>query len=139
MSFILPELVIETIIRDGIKLIRDSIDTDDDQIEKVFESLKGVHLNTYYGQSEVDKIKQIIKNNIYIIQGYALGDVKSPYVAINLVTNAENNQQALLDDFADIEETVIEPSTIVTTFDCDTYLPFISYLTRRFYFFFLTN
>lgn len=124
MPFIMPELVVESILRDGLRIIKDTIDTPDDLIEEIFGDLRSNHLNEYFGDSEINKIKRLIKEHtLYISQGYPLTDVKLPLININLQNTSEAEQYAAHDDFIGEEDTEIEDIIIVPEFTADNYNP----------------
>ena len=100
MSFKLTELILEATLRDGLSMIRNSINTSRDIIEDIFADLKQPWLITYFGQNEINKIKDAILNKeISIVQGYSLADLKEPTIAINLSSNRELEDHAGFDDY----------------------------------------
>ncbi len=122
MPFKLTELVIESVIRDGLKLIKDSINTDTDIIEDVFGEMLEPHLETYFGQKEINFIKDTILNDtIYVSQGYSLSDVKTPLISINLASNTESEQYAAFEDYLQEVDTPITPAEIVPAFNATSY------------------
>ena len=123
MGFILTELIVETILRDGLEKIRESIGTADDAIDIIFSEMTQPYLNYYYGQAEINKIKTLIKAPIEISQGYPLSDIKVPYIGINLQSANESQPLALIADYAGFEETSITPETLIGPFDADSYNP----------------
>ena len=121
MAFIPSELVLESVILDGLTLIRNSIDTDDDKIEEIFAELSSAHLNKYYGDAEINKIKSLVKENIYVTQSYPLGDEKIPLIVINGQNESEDESMEYFEDFAGEEDTPISPAVIVGPFNADSY------------------
>jgi len=117
MSFKLSELILEATLRDGLSMIKSSINTSTDKIEDIFGSLKDPWLATYFGQAEIDRIKDAILNKpISIVQGYPLTDLKEPTIAINLINNQELESYASFEDYQDTISTDITPQVIKANF-----------------------
>lgn len=121
MAFQLTELILESVIRDGLKTVKDSLGTSTDVIDDIFESLTNAWLNHYYGNKEINKIKEMVQKPINIVHGFSMGDYKQPTICINLVSNVESELYASMNDFLEEEDTDITPTTIVSLFDVDMY------------------
>jgi len=121
VAFIPSELVLESIILDGLTSIRNSIDTENDKIEEIFAELSAPHLNKYYGDNEINKIKDLVKNNIYVTQSFPIGDMKMPLICINANDESEDESNEHIEDFFFEEDTPITPTTIVGPFTIDNY------------------
>ena len=59
MGFVLGDLVIESILRDGLEAIRD----DQDVLNDLFSHLNDPHIKRKYGPKEIEKIKTLFSNN----------------------------------------------------------------------------
>lgn len=121
MSFIMPELVVESILRDGFGIIKDSLTGDKDVVTDIFGDFKSDHLARYYGDSEINKIKELVRRPIQIIHGYPVTDIKPPLIAINLLSTAEVEPYSSFDDFKEESDETIEGIEIISEFDADGY------------------
>lgn len=121
MPFFPSELILESIILDGLTSIRNSIGTSEDKIEEIFSELSSAHLNKYYGDAEINKIKDLVKENIYVSQAYPIGDEKLPLIVINASGESEDESTETLEDFAEEEDFDINPNVIVGPFNADSY------------------
>lgn len=121
MPFILTELVVESILRDGLLDMRESFGTSRDQVDDVFGELTAAHLNVHYGDAELEKIKKLIKEPIQIVQGFPLTDVKPPLVSINLVSDSEVESQSAMDDFLEETDVDVAPTVLMGPLDADSY------------------
>lgn len=98
MSFAFPELVIESVIRDGLEDIKNNPEFLDD----VFGEFTKSYATRKYGQAEIDKIKALIdKKNIAVVHSFHEAAAKSPCYSIQLGLEAEDRQTTHLDDFED--------------------------------------
>ncbi len=125
MSFQLTELILEATIRDGLQAIKSSINSPTlDIIDDIFGSLKEVWLQTYFGQNEINKIKNFLNTQtINIVQGFALADIKPPLIAINLNNNREAEEYEVFEDFKEEVDTDILPQVIKASFNAVSYDP----------------
>ncbi len=122
MSFKLTEFIIESVIRDGFKIIRNSLGTDLDIVDDIFGEMLQPHLAAYYGQKEINKIKELVKDEVInISQGYNLQDVKTPVISINLANNIESENYAAFEDFLDEVDTPITPTLMAGPFNATSY------------------
>ena len=103
MSFAFPELVIESIIRDGLEDIRQNPEFLDD----VFGEFTKAYATRKYGQAEIDKIKALIdKKNIAVVHSFHEASAKSPCYSIQLGLEGED-KTSRLDDFEEDERVTI--------------------------------
>lgn len=124
MAFVLPDLVIESILRDGFKNIRN----DESIVDDVFANLTRAFANKKYGQEEIEKIKKIVREKeISIVHSFGLVTSKIPCISIQLADDREDIEHAHIGDW---EDTLITPFTdpdkiantvIVESFDPTTY------------------
>lgn len=97
MAFILPDLILESIIRDGMEVARRDLTVIDD----VFGQLTRSFASEKYGNSEVDKIKTwITKKQISVVHSFNLVPTNLPCVSIQLSDDRELENQAHMGDFA---------------------------------------
>ncbi len=110
MSFLLPELIIESVIRDGIA----GLVNDPAVIDNVFASLTEPYNSRKYGQKEINKIKDLIlKKQIPVVHNLSDVSAKVPCYSIQIGLDAEDKGHALLEDFsADFEELTTDPKEL---------------------------
>jgi hypothetical protein len=111
MGILIPELIIESVFRDGIDLIRKHPEKLDD--------LLGVYntewLEQQYGQKTINRIKtHIAENPIPIF--FSWSDVPSnvPCITISSYQNDELQEDAYLNDYGWTEDTDTDPEVITT-------------------------
>lgn len=101
MSFIMPELVVESVIRDGIAGLVNNLD----RIDDIFSSLTEPYNARKYGERELNKIKKLLeKKQINVVHNLSDVNAKVPCFSIQLGMDNERKNEAILEDFA--EETV---------------------------------
>lgn len=105
MAFVLPEIVIESVIRDGIANMKNN----EKVIDDVFASLKEPYISSKYGQAEIDRIKSVILNKKEISVVHNLSDIgmNVPCYSIQLGVDLEDKAQAGLGDHEGMHETPI--------------------------------
>lgn len=128
MPFVLTELVVESIIRDGLADIRKSIGTDKDQIKDIFATLALPYLEKEYGQQEIQDISDMVLETppnppIEIVQGFPNEQAHTRQISINLERDGESEQHASLDDFVEEDDIAIPPTILIPTFNADSYAP----------------
>ena len=121
MGFILSQLVVESILNDGLDDMRDKIGTTSDQISDVFSELAETHLSSKYGTAELTKIENLVKSPLKIIYGYSEVQTTVPCISLHLLSSKEDLSKEGLDNFAEDVETDITPTTIVSSFNADSY------------------
>lgn len=100
MGFIIPDLVVESILRDGFKAIRNDLTIIDD----IFSEMKKTHLSSKYGEAEIAKIKDLFLNKeIALTFAFSEAAMRAPSISIQLLANTEDVSKASLDDFGDDE------------------------------------
>lgn len=110
MSFVLPDLVVESVIRDGIA----NIVADPTILDDVFEQLNANYASRKYGTAEITKIKDLLtganKDNIAFVHSFHAAHAKAPAYSIQLGSDVEDKPTAYLDDFDDdLRETITDP------------------------------
>ncbi len=124
MGFNLSELIIESIIRDGLQNVRN----DPTIIDSVFAQLTRAYNAEKYGQAEITKIKNLVLKDIAVIHGYHEVDTKPLCYSIVIGSDNEHKPRAHLDDdYAEVSEAIVNPielqalhrvdNLIVTAFD----------------------
>lgn len=105
MSFLCPDIITESLLREGL----DYLKTNPALLDNIFKSLTFTYASTKYGQAEIEKIKDWVQNgNIAIVHSFYEAEAKSPCISIQLGTDVEDQRLAHLDDF---EEDSIVPIT----------------------------
>lgn len=108
MSFAFPELVIESIIRDGLEDIKANPEFLDD----VFGEFTKAYATRKYGSGEIDKIKTLIAaKNIAVVHSFHSAAAKAPSFSIQLGFDREDRRTDHLDDYADLQTTTITDAT----------------------------
>lgn len=96
MSFKLPDLIIESIIRDGLNNAR----RDETVIDDVFADLTMSFASKKYGDSEIDKIKNIIQNKeVSIVHSFGLVNTNLPCISIQLAEDMEEKENASMGNY----------------------------------------
>jgi hypothetical protein len=105
-GFNIPELIIESLIRDGIDNVRAKPEILDD----IFAQLTRTYASRKYGQPEIEKIKTLMEKEIAVIYSYHQVDAKVPCFSIMVGTDNENKPRAhLSNEYVQIEEQIVDP------------------------------
>ena len=100
MPFVLPDLVIESVLRDGFENARNNEAVVDD----VFANLTRAFASSKYGQAELEKIKNLVQNReVSIIHSFNLAQTKMPTISIQLAEDTEDEEQARMSDLLSYE------------------------------------
>lgn len=109
MSFNMPELILESIIRDGIQNVR----ADKTIIDDVFSQLTRSYASRKYGTSEITKIKSLIDKEIAVLYSYHQVDSKVPCFSIMVGGDDEFKPRAHLGDHYDeVQEDIVNPTEL---------------------------
>lgn len=100
-GFIIPELIVESLIRDGIENVRAKPEIIDD----LFSQLTRAYNSRKYGDAEIAKIKALVQKEIAVIYSYHLVDSKPISISIMVGSDTEDKSKARLGDY---EESVSE-------------------------------
>lgn len=108
MSIRLPDLIVESIIRDGIQNIKNTPEI----LEDIFSDLVRPYASRKYGMLEIDKIKTLLTGSsaqeIAIVHSFHQVNASMPCFSIQLSSDAEDQRLARLDD---LDDEIIEPLT----------------------------
>ena len=105
MSFTMPDLVIESILREGFIALKRKPEIIDD----VFASLTKSYADKKYGQKELQRIKDaILKKDWGFVHSFGEVESNLPCVSIQLGNESEDKGTAHLEDF---EQDITEPIT----------------------------
>lgn len=109
-GFILPELIVESIIRDGIQNVR----SDPTIIDSVFAQLTRSYNSRKYGTSEITKIKALLQKEIAILFSYHEVDSKVPCFSIMIGTDNEHKPRAHLGDhYEEVTEQIVDSDVLL--------------------------
>lgn len=96
MSFVLPDLVVESVIRDGLA----NITKNPTIIDNVFASLLANYNMRKYGARELERLREFItKNQIKVVHSFGEVDGKVPCFSIQLGQDVDAKREARLGDF----------------------------------------
>lgn len=112
-GYILPELVLESIIRDGIQNVRNDLTI----IDSVFAQLTRSYNSRKYGEDELVKIKALIQKEIAVVFSYHEVESRQPCFSIMIGSDTEDKARAHLDDYYSIECEPIDPEDLVLVED----------------------
>lgn len=108
-GFILPELIIESLIRDGIQ----NVNNDPTIIDSVFSQLTRAYNSRKYGVSEITKIKALLAKPIAVVYSYHEVDAKVPCFSIVVGSDTEDKGLARMGDYEAAFDTEITDETVL--------------------------
>lgn len=98
MGFIFGDLVLQTIIEEGLEDLRANLDL---RLNDFYDQLKSSFLNDRYGQAELDRMKiWFVNNKIDITQSWRMISERVPCINIQIVSSIEDEGKSTLRDFA---------------------------------------
>lgn len=103
LGFNMPELIVESIIRDGFQNVLADLTI----IDRLFSQLTRSYNNTKYGQAEIDKIKALIAKPIAVVYDYGEVDSHNMSYSIMLGSDDEDKRRAHIGDFAEEKRELI--------------------------------
>jgi len=104
MGFIFGDLIVETILTEGLADFRANID---DRLDMFYDQLKESYLSTEYGQAELDRFKQYINDNeISIVHNWNIVSQRVPCIFIQNVSSQEQVQRTFINDFSGNIDTI---------------------------------
>lgn len=110
MGMAFPELVIESVIRDGLEDIKANLEFLDD----VFSELTSPYASRKYGATEIQKIKDMItKDNIAVVYALHDGAAKSPAYSIQLGMDGEDTPRTVLGDFEEDQRVTTTDAQVI--------------------------
>ena len=97
IGFKLPDLIIESVLREGFQILRKN----PQHIDSIMASLKQPYNEKKYGQTEINKIKDYFTNKeISIVHSFADVSAKVPCISIQLTADVEMENRTGLSDIA---------------------------------------
>lgn len=127
MPFIMPELILESVVRDGLENVR----RDETIIEDVFGNLTRAFASSKYGNAEIEKIKEAISSKeVSVVHSLAQvnsglqQDGNSMMISFNLGEEAEDTQKAGIGDaFSFVDRPFTKPSKIASVTKVGPFTP----------------
>lgn len=123
MPLVIPDLIIESIIRDGLENARRRPEVIDD----VFGNLTRAFASKKYGASEIEKIKNLMVNKeVAVVHAFHMVEANAPCISIQLMSDIEDTQKAYLADFIGVTDVSYEDpadSVIVEGVTIEAYDP----------------
>jgi hypothetical protein len=114
MGINLPDLIIESVIKDGIQYLKDN----PEKLDRIFAPLLNMYASRKYGQAEIDKIKAMINTkNIAIAHSFHEAAAKSPCYSIQLGAESEAKDRAHIGDFEMQREIPITDQSFIIKVD----------------------
>lgn len=127
MSFKLPDLIIESILRDGFANAR----RDETIIDDVFCDLSMPFASKKYGEKEINKIKDMIRNKeVSIVHSFNLVNANMPCISIQMSDDRENPDRSHMGDMIHYSTIPFNtPEKIQATIFVESFTP-VSYDTN---------
>ena len=95
MAFAISDLVVESVLREGLTALR----RDETLVDDIFNNIKTLFPQKY-GEKEINRIKDFIQTReIYVVHSFTQVVDSLPCVSIQLMDDTENKELARLDDF----------------------------------------
>jgi len=94
-GYIMPQVALQRIIQEGIKILKNNIDILDD----IFQYYTCDAMNSDYGQSYIDGIKTwFYKTKIPVVQAWSFDPQQVPQITIRLATEQEDETKSAIGD-----------------------------------------
>lgn len=121
MSFKLPDLIVESILRDGFANARNDLSVIDD----VFCDLTMAYADKKYGQAEIQRIKDIIANKeVSIVHSFNLVNSNLPCISIQLADDREDESKAHMGNYVhNITRPFTTPEELAATVIVESFQP----------------
>lgn len=101
MAHVMPQVALQRIIQEGIKLLKDKPQILDD----IFQYYTCDAMNSDYGQSYIDEIKSwFAKTKVPVVQAWSMDPQQVPQITIKLATEQEDESKAAFGDHWAMEE-----------------------------------
>lgn len=113
MGFKLPDLILETVLRAGLKNAR----LNPAVIDDVFSDLTATYAEKKYGESEINKIKKMVQNKeVSIVHSFNLTQSTLPCISIQLTDDREDPARSHMGDFTSYQSQLFtDPVQIAAT------------------------
>ena len=117
----MPEIVIESVIREGFENARNNPEVIDD----VFGELTRAYAASKYGEAELDAIKKLTQEReVSITHAFNLTNTKMPSISIQLGEDTEDTQRSQLGDFAELQDRLLsDPNDLANLIVIPSFTP----------------
>lgn len=96
MSFVMPEIIVQKVIQEGIEELRQ----DPIAFNNVFESFAQDPLIKDYGQTYIDQVRKwFMETKIPVVQSWSFNTQRIPCISIHLSTELEDESKAAAGDY----------------------------------------
>ena len=115
MSHVMPQVSLQRVVQEGVKILKDNPDVLDD----IFQYYKCAGMNADYGQSYIDEIKKwFVETKIPVVQAWSFNPQQIPQISIKLATEQEDETKSAIGDYWGSGETAeIGVAPFVVTLD----------------------
>jgi len=104
-GFLMPELILESLIRDGFQNVKD----DPKIIDDIFAQLTRTYNSRKYGSGEITKIKAMIQKEVAVVYSYSQVDANVPCISIMIGSDIESKARDHLGDhYAEATEDITD-------------------------------
>lgn len=121
MSFVLPEIILTSVIQDGLQNCRDNSAI----IQDVFGNLTRSFASAKYGTSEINKIQTLIQTKpIPVVHSMSMVTAEVPCVSIALINDQEDTGHASFSDYmTTIDSPLTDPSDLAALVVVSSFTP----------------
>lgn len=120
MGIILPDLIIETTIRDGLEFLKQNPETIDD----IFSELLQGYASRKYGSTEIDRIKTYIANNeIAVVHSFHEASAKTPCYSLQLGAEHEAKERTIMGDFSEDVQEPLDAAALALLVKVPAFIP----------------
>lgn len=96
MAMVLPEVVLQRVIKVGLKELRKNPEA----FKDIFCQYMSDEMDTEYGEAYIDSIRKwFMKTKIPVVQSFSFDATKIPSISIHLGVENEDESKASMDDF----------------------------------------
>src|SRR5271166_5831671 len=96
MSFVMPEIIVQKVIQEGMEELRN----DPIAFNNVFESFAQEPLVKDYGQTYIDQVRKwFLETRIPVVQSWSFNVQRIPCISIHLSTELEDESKAAAGDY----------------------------------------
>lgn len=121
MGFHFPEIILESVIKDGLENARRIPDA----VNDVFSNLTRSFSSKKYGEAELEKILKVIRDKeVSVVHHHSLANAKSPCVSVQLLSDVEDEQRSYFGDHVMMEQTFFsDPDDLANLIVVDSFTP----------------
>lgn len=122
MGIQVPDLIIESVIRDGLENIKNDLTIIDD----IFSELTSNYALRKYGAAEIQKIKDFFTNkgkSIAVVHSFHEAAAKAPAYSIQLGLDDEHVPESIMDDFSEDKRVPLDAAELAALVKADNIIP----------------